>query len=555
MAGLSVDQRNYYFLSEAERTGIHKPVLAALFAVHRHPQLKDGELGLGIAPAHRIPPEQVNTFPAQVQFAANTVRSITDKLTAQGWKGADFWDAESGRYSDRLIQAIAVGYSPPASDLAAARLETMDGQNLLQAYLEAVAIDHKADRVPPNLSYLDTALQRFLERVTRYYVGLSYQRTALVETVRLWRKLNTRQAAIASLLRLNETDPTLTSLDDATLDKALIPFIQPLSPFYAGYPHQREALIRLVQLWRQLESREATIATLEDDTSAETPVQLIDPALIAFAQSVPLSYQGRGEQRYALTEAYRFWHNLGSRTTALKELGIDAQVLTASNPNRTALVDTATQLDRALLEFIKRIPTDYQETDPQRQSLIRLVQLWQSLEGRDNTIQFLLDQMRRMEYARRGSADAFPQPEPAPLPPRPSQWTPNNLQLHASIIPNGTFTWAEATLGGTHLPSHPATIDAILRIAELAQQAHDRIGRLFRITAWYTPAESNPATIDTAQSRHCLGDAIEFYCDGLTGNQIYRALDSWWTGGLGRYTQHSALCYIDARRDRARWTR
>jgi len=554
MAGLSADQRNYYFLAEAERTGIHKSILAALYAAHRHPKLKDGEFGLGVAPANRMLPDQVSNFSDQVQFAANTVRSITDKLTAQGWKGADFWDAESGRYTDRFLQAIASGYNPPATDLFAARLETSDSQKLLQAYLEDLTIDHNADRIPSNLSYLDAALQRFLERVTRYYIGLSYQREALLETLRIWRKLNSRQSAIASLLRLNETDPSLASLDDKTLDKPLIQFIQQLSPFYAGYPHQREALIRLVQLWRQLDSRGTTIASLEADTSPETSIQIIDPALIAFVQSIPLSYRGKGEQRYALTEAYRFWHRLDSRTLALKELGIDAQVLTASNPNRNALIDAATQLDRALLEFTKRIPADYQETDQQREALIRLVQLSQGLEGRDNTMQLLLDQMRRLETARRDSPDASPKPEPAPLPPRPAQWTPDNIQLHASIIPNGNFTWAEATLGGAYMPTHPTTIDAIVRIAELIQQVYDRLGRPLRVTRWYIPA-ANRTVPGTAQSRHQIGDAIEFYCDGLTGDQIYWALDPWWTGGLGRYTQHVALCYVDARGDRVRWKR
>ncbi|WP_088893859.1 D-Ala-D-Ala carboxypeptidase family metallohydrolase [Leptolyngbya ohadii] len=55
-------------------------------------------------------------------------------------------------------------------------------------------------------------------------------------------------------------------------------------------------------------------------------------------------------------------------------------------------------------------------------------------------------------------------------------------------------------------------------------------------------------------SRHIIGDAIDFYCDGLTGNQVYRALDPWWTGGLGRYNSFPALCHLDARGYRARWT-
>ena len=47
MTTLLPDQRNYYYLIEAARAGIHKPILAALYAAHNQPQLADGEIGLG----------------------------------------------------------------------------------------------------------------------------------------------------------------------------------------------------------------------------------------------------------------------------------------------------------------------------------------------------------------------------------------------------------------------------------------------------------------------------------------------------------------------------
>ncbi|MEM8806014.1 MAG: peptidase M15A, partial [Cyanobacteria bacterium P01_G01_bin.38] len=97
MAELVPDQRNYYYLLESERAGIHKPILAALYTVHQSPRLADGETGLGISPANRIPAEQVNAFPEQVQFAANTIRSLTNALTAEGWSGRDLWDGAKGR--------------------------------------------------------------------------------------------------------------------------------------------------------------------------------------------------------------------------------------------------------------------------------------------------------------------------------------------------------------------------------------------------------------------------------------------------------------------------
>ncbi|MBD2059386.1 DUF882 domain-containing protein [Oculatella sp. FACHB-28] len=547
MADLTADQRNYYYLLEAARTGIHKPILAALYEVHDSPRLTDGETGLGISPANRIPLDQVNTFPEQVQYAANTVRSITNRLTAQAWRGDEIWDRDEGRYTDRFVETIAKGYAPPANDTAATRLESSDSKKLLKAYIEDLTVDYRADQLPHNLADLDPNLLTFTERLTRYYTSLPYQREALLEAVRLWRKLDNREAAIASF--------NLSNSSEANLDRALLQFIQQVSPNYSGYPHQREALLRLAQLWRQLDSREEAIATIQNHPTGETNLDIVDPALIAFAQRIPKFYQGKGEQRNALTEMFRLWRRLDSRASVLTTLGLNPQVLTSSTPDRTTLVNAASQLDRELLEFVKLVPTSYQETEEQREALIRLVQLWRGLDAREKTIQSLFEDLRRMEQARRDSQDAPPIPEPPPPPSRPSRWTPSNIRGHmyTSIIPNGNFTWAEATHGGTRMPPNQATVDAMVRIAQLAQQARDRIGRPFRITSWYRSPEVNRRVGGASESRHIVGDAIDFYCDGLSGNQLYWALDPWWPGGLGRYQQFPELSHIDARGYRARW--
>ena len=82
-----------------------------------------------------------------------------------------------------------------------------------------------------------------------------HQREALIEATRIWRGLATREDTLVSLglPALNYTD--------AALDTALVTFIQRLSPNYSGFPHQREALLRLVQIWRQLDSRQSAIAS------------------------------------------------------------------------------------------------------------------------------------------------------------------------------------------------------------------------------------------------------------------------------------------------------
>ena len=551
MSTLSPDQRNYYYLLEGGRAGVHKPILAALYAVHSQPLLTDGETGLGIAPVNQIDVDEVDTFATQVQYAANTLRSLTNGLIEQGWSGADIWDASVGRYSDRFLQAVAQGFTPAEGDRDAAQLEPSDPAALLQAYLEDISADYSGAQLPQNLAKLDPALLAFAERVPPNYGRLDFQREAMVEAVRLWRQLNTAGAVYEAL-----AVPVVDQVpDEAALDNALVAFMQSAARYYSGYPNQREALIRLVQLWRAGDTREEAIEWLltNDPFAHETNLDIIDPALIAFVQKIPELYAGQGDLRFALTEGYRRWFDLDSRTTALRQLGVNPDDLTQNAENQTALVATARTLDRALIDFVASIPTAYTPTEQQREALIRLVQIWRRLEGRIPAIQSLFEDVRRLERAAPSSPEAMPAPVAVPQPARPARWTPNNIQLDASIIPNGNFTWAEATRGGARMPPNQATVEAIVRIAALAQQARDRIGRPFLITSWYRPAEINRRVGGASQSRHIVGDAIDFYCVGLTGNQVYWALDPWWPGGLGRYGQFPALVHLDARGVKARW--
>lgn len=84
----TVNQGSYYYGLEAERAGIHALVLAALAQVQRSPHLVTGEMGLGITQ----PAKSLETFSLQVQYAANTIRALSDRLIAQGWQGSDLWD-------------------------------------------------------------------------------------------------------------------------------------------------------------------------------------------------------------------------------------------------------------------------------------------------------------------------------------------------------------------------------------------------------------------------------------------------------------------------------
>ncbi|XHX79668.1 MAG: peptidase M15A [Stenomitos frigidus ULC029] len=556
MGQLTPEQRRVLYVQEATRSGVHKAILAALHQVQAKPTLADGETGLGIAPAHQIELAQVDTFVAQVQYAANTIRSLTNRLTLHGWNSEALWDAEQGRYTDKFVQTIAAGYSAPATDSRAALLEASDPAALLAAYLSDLSIDAQTVQLPLTFAFLDTALLAFLKPLPHCYFSLPHQRHALLEAVRLWCQVDTHAAAIASLnLELANTveRPMTTIAAEDSLDPALLHFVPLMTAHYAGYPQQREALLRLTQLWQQLESREVAIIALAHQSSPALNVSSIDAALIAIVQRLPQSYDRSGEQRHALVEAFRLWQQIDSRSDALIALGVDPAIFTGTTPNQTAITNAAVQLDQALLNFIYRLPATYEGTAVQRDALLHLTQLWRSLTTPEQAVQSLLHDLTQMAVAQRDTPEAPPVPLPLLPSTMPDRWTHATLQLDVAIIPNGSFTWADATSGGTQMPTNQTTVDAIVRLADRIQQVRDRLSRPLHITTWYLAAPIS--NTDPLSRQHQLGDTLTFYCQGLTGNQLYWFLDPWWTGGLGYHTAVPYLCSVNAGSDRTRWRR
>lgn len=538
------EQRSLLYRQEARRTGIHAPILAALFQVQQQPALADGETGLGIAPANTITLAQVDRFAAQVYYAANTLCHLINDLTITGWQGGELWDSQRGCYTDRLLETIAAGYHPPTSTPAVAILETCDDSALRLAYLEAWSVCLRQENLPADQSYVDSALLALVGQMFAHYQRLPYQRQALLEMVRLWRKLDTQEAAIASLIP--------QAGDEFSLDVALLQFLPQIVPAYAAYPHQREALLRLVQGWLQLQSREATIAALQQPLNLALDLDQFAPAWMALLQRIPQTYQARGEQRNALVEGYRLWRQLDSRTAVLLDLGVNPELFTAPDPKPQDLANAAALLDRALLTFLRRMPLTYTGLAHQQEALLQLTQLWRGIGTREQTLQSLVEDLQRLAGGRRDSPEAGPTPLPADPRPRPNHWTAANLQMFAAIVPWGSLTWADATRGGTYLPPNQLTVDTIVQMAELVQSLCDRLGRPITVTRWYCPAEILQSR-GGVELRHSLGDAIEFYWDGLTGKQLYWFLDPWWPGGLGHYERSPYLCYIDAGSERSRW--
>lgn len=538
MSALRPEQRNYYYLLEAERVGIHKSILAALFTAHGSPQLSSGDLGLGLYAGGMVSAENLDSFPEQVQYGANVIRALTDHLIDQGWSGEQLWSQSENGYSSKFLKQVAQGYEPKDNERLP-RLGPCDGTLLAAAYRVDRDDDRPKDDNFTDWALLDQGLLQLVERMPAHYQGLPHQREAMLEMVRIWRKLDDHEQVIQGFKE--PQDPSQWELE-------LKGLVLRVPRYYQGYPHQREALLRLTQLWRQLASRSAAIASITDDASPAIADKIYDPALMAFVERVPEYYRGRGNQRQAVMEGFRLWRQLESRTIALQRMGVNV-VLMDKTQDPQILEEIALQIDRELLGFLRRIPSAYNEEPHQRAALMRMVQLWRSLPTEAQTRDSLAADLKRLSEPQN-----ITPPKPlVVVPSRPARWTPQNLQLGATIIPNGNFTWAEATHGGTRMPPNQSTVDAIVRIAKLAQQARDRINQPFLITSWYRPAAINQAVGGVSNSRHIVGDAIDFLCSNLTGNQLYWSLEPWWPGGLGRYRRFPNLCHIDARNYRARW--
>ena len=116
------------------------------------------------------------------------------------------------------------------------------------------------------------------------------------------------------------------------------------------------------------------------------------------------------------------------------------------------------------------------------------------------------------------------------------------------------FFWYELTRNGERLPPSAAVAAGMIRIAEMAQLARDKVGKPFKITSGYRPDAINRQVGGVSNSRHTdpNGDALDLYWDGASKYEMYDFLNPWWPGGLGIYG-HNSIVHIDARPYRSRW--
>lgn len=150
-----------------------------------------------------------------------------------------------------------------------------------------------------------------------------------------------------------------------------------------------------------------------------------------------------------------------------------------------------------------------------------------------------------------------PQPEPPQEKPTGPFRLPgfsSTFYLSEPIIPDGNFTWAEATKSGSRIPESRDIAYGIIRIARVMEEVRSRMGnRPISVNSWYRDPASNKAAGGATYSRHMSGDAVDFVVTGIHAYTVYAELNSWW-GSRGGLASSSIFTHIDARGYYARWS-
>lgn len=96
------------------------------------------------------------------------------------------------------------------------------------------------------------------------------------------------------------------------------------------------------------------------------------------------------------------------------------------------------------------------------------------------------------------------------------------------ILAGGHLSWGEMTKDGYRWPDSAYTEGKIVNAAKLFERVRKQLGNpVIHITSGYRPYAINKAVGGASASRHVVGDAFDFYADGLTIDQMFRSLNGW----------------------------
>lgn len=121
-------------------------------------------------------------------------------------------------------------------------------------------------------------------------------------------------------------------------------------------------------------------------------------------------------------------------------------------------------------------------------------------------------------------------------------------------IYNGSrFTWGEATKGLSRIPASEAVVFGIIRTARHLDDIRGFLGDCpITINSWYRPPAVNRAVGGVSNSRHLVGDAVDFVASGIHPYAVYDRITQM-HGKLGGLGKSSAFTHLDMRGYAARF--
>jgi hypothetical protein len=137
-------------------------------------------------------------------------------------------------------------------------------------------------------------------------------------------------------------------------------------------------------------------------------------------------------------------------------------------------------------------------------------------------------------------------------------FTGNYYSTDSIGLKSQSFTWGEAlhvdSAGSYRQPANPDVVYKIIKIAEVMQNVKGLFGGApIKVNSWYRDPVTNRRVGGASQSRHMVGDAVDFHIPGVSLKDVYDRLDPWW-GSRGGLARGQGFVHIDGRGYRARWT-
>lgn len=131
--------------------------------------------------------------------------------------------------------------------------------------------------------------------------------------------------------------------------------------------------------------------------------------------------------------------------------------------------------------------------------------------------------------------------------------TGDTVYCHEPIPGTRNFCWGEATKNGTRIPVTKDVVQHIIKVAGILETARTVLGdRKMVVTSWYRPPTVNRAVGGVPNSRHLIGDGVDFVVQGMNPLETFKVLNPW-LGGKGGLGKSHVFVHLDARGYRARW--